>query len=217
MAVIQRSSNHLFDRHRLLQYLCIPEPQNPEAFSFQPRGPLRITFRLFRVLSAVHLDAEPLSQTDEVDDVWPQGLLAPKLVPTELPQTQMTPQQAFSVGRMLPQLAGGGVLHTPHPHLPPQGGKELKPRAPLPEIRPERVLVVARETPHHLLEVQAEVVAPFVDGQVLGLRHNRERLGGFAPQTPYQIINGTPQDNLYLPNQSIGLPERSTHTLLIWV
>ena len=87
LAVIERRPNHLFDRHPLLQGLCIPEPQNPEAFSFQPRGPPRILFRLFRVLSAVHLDAEPLLQTDEIDDVRPQALLAPKLVPTELPQT----------------------------------------------------------------------------------------------------------------------------------
>jgi hypothetical protein len=87
VAILQRSPNHLFDRHRILQDLCIPEPQNPEAFSFQPRGPLRIIFRLFCVLSAVHLDDQPLLQTDEVDDVRPQGLLAPKLVPTELPQT----------------------------------------------------------------------------------------------------------------------------------
>ena len=34
MAVIERRPNDLFDGHRLLQDLCIPEPQNPEAFGF---------------------------------------------------------------------------------------------------------------------------------------------------------------------------------------
>ncbi|MGH8469094.1 MAG: hypothetical protein ACREVY_09000 [Gammaproteobacteria bacterium] len=32
--------------------------------SFQPRGPLRILFRLLRVSSAIHLDDQPLLQTD---------------------------------------------------------------------------------------------------------------------------------------------------------
>jgi hypothetical protein len=64
-------------------------------------------------------------------------------------------------------------------------------RAPFRRLRPEGILVVTGETRHHLLEVEAQVVAALVDRQVLGLRHNSRRLGGQAPQTPHQMIQMT--------------------------
>ncbi len=57
----------------------------------------------------------------------------------------------------------------------------MKP-GPVPEFRAQRVLVVAREVPHHLLEVEAEVVAALVNGKVLCLGHTPESLGGTAPR-----------------------------------
>ena len=59
-----------------------------------------------------------------------------------------------------------------------------RPPRPLPEIRPERVLVVTGEAPHHLLEIEAQIVAPLVDRQVLGLRHTPRKAGGLRPPDP---------------------------------
>lgn len=74
------------------------------------------------------------------------------------------------------------------PRVGPDDQLQHTPR-PVPKLRAERVLVVAREASHDLLEMKTQVIAPLVDRQMLGLGHPRERLGGGAPQTPLKESN----------------------------
>src|SRR5713101_6189780 len=65
----------------------------------------------------------------------------------------------------------------------------------VPQIRPECVLVVAREVAHHLLQVQTEVVRAFVDGQMLGLGHACPPYGttsGWGGKTYVKTWGATP-------------------------
>lgn len=43
---------------------------------------------------------------------------------TDLPQTKMLPQHTLSIRGVVSQLSGFVSIHSPHPDLPPQGGKE---------------------------------------------------------------------------------------------
>src|SRR5206468_217820 len=78
------------------------------------------------MLSAVHFDDQSSFQTHEINDVIAQRLLSSEFVTFELPETEMTPKQAFNFGRILPQYSGlrPNLIHTPYPFLSPQGGKE---------------------------------------------------------------------------------------------
>jgi len=124
VTVIQSGSDGVLNCLRLLQDLCIPKPQHPEACSLQPCGPLRIVLHLCRMVSPVHLNDQPLLETDEINDICPKGLLTTKPAPAELPETQMPPQEAFSLCRMRSQPSGGGAVHPPIPTFPRTGGKE---------------------------------------------------------------------------------------------
>jgi hypothetical protein len=72
--------------------------------------------------------------------------------------------------------------HLVAPRVGPHNQLQHPPR-PVPELRPERVFVVAREALHDPLEVETEVIALPVDRQMLGLGQQRPS-GGQRPPTP---------------------------------
>ncbi len=60
----------------------------------------------------------------------------------------------------------------------------------LPKVRPDRVLVIAAEPPHYLLDVETQVICLFIYGKVLGPCHNADRKKIFRPgaNAPGQMI-----------------------------
>jgi len=122
LLIAECGPDHLLYRLNLLQHLGVPEPQDPEPLSLQPPSPLCIAFSLLRVLSAVHLDDQPLLQTDEVNNVRPQGLLTPKPMPAELLEAQPTPQLAFRFCQVPSERPGGEFDATPPSHPSPARG-----------------------------------------------------------------------------------------------
>jgi hypothetical protein len=135
-AVIQRRPNHLFDRQRILQDLCIPEPQNPGAFSFQPRGPPRIIFRLFCVLSAVHFDDQPRSRQTKSTMYGPKGCWRRNLYPPSCRRRRSRHnKRSASVGCFL-SLRALDCLIPPIPTFPRKGGRSQR-RMP-PRVDPPR-------------------------------------------------------------------------------
>src|SRR6266403_1618582 len=81
---------------------------------------------------------------------------------------------------------------------------------PVSKVRTDGVLVIAGEAPHHLLQVQAEVVARLVDRQVLRLRHPWRAWGAPPPRPPG--IKGSNHPN----NQMVDHePPRTARTKLL--
>jgi hypothetical protein len=105
--------------------------------------------------------------------------------PGGVPSTPTSPLPGAST-RPPPFRNDGGCLVAPgvRPH-----DQRQHPPGSLPEIRSHGVLLVAGELPHHLLQVQAEILGRPVDREVIHLRHHRpreeeEETGGYRPRTP---------------------------------
>lgn len=56
------------------------------------------------VLSAIQLDAEMQLLTVEIQDIRRDRVLAAKLLPGQLPATQMAPEQSLGIGGLAPEL-----------------------------------------------------------------------------------------------------------------
>ena len=91
----------------------VPKPEDNEFLISQPSVPFHIVRLLLGVLSPIHFDYESLLQTDKIYDVGSQGLLSPKLVATQLPQTKMGPQKTLNVGGIIPQFSAYSPVHFP--------------------------------------------------------------------------------------------------------
>src|SRR3990167_4251475 len=74
----------------------IPEPHDAIAQPFEIGGALGIG--LFRMLSAVQFDDQPLFGTKKIGDWSSHRCLPPELEPTELTVAQILPELALDVG-----------------------------------------------------------------------------------------------------------------------
>jgi hypothetical protein len=82
----------------LLQYFIIPEANNPIPFRLKKSCSIGIACRLFRMLPAIQLNNQLLFETDEINDVWWNRVLPPKLESAEVAVLQLQPQPQFRVG-----------------------------------------------------------------------------------------------------------------------
>jgi len=65
------------------QDIVIPEAKYAKSFFLQKSVPRTIGSCLILMLTSVDLNNKPLLDADEVDDVWSDRMLAPKLVRQE--------------------------------------------------------------------------------------------------------------------------------------
>lgn len=102
----------LDDGFRFLQDLIVPETQYPEAAGFKELCPLVVCAGGFCMLPAVEFDNHFLFQTDKIEHVVVEGMLAAKLC-SELFAAQKLPKLAFCIGSMVAKLLRNPVLPQP--------------------------------------------------------------------------------------------------------
>jgi hypothetical protein len=80
----------------------VPKSQDIETLIPQPDISLNIVSYLLTMLSAVDLDDQSFFQTNKIDDVASQRLLAAKLKTVYLPESEFPPKQPLSVRGVFP-------------------------------------------------------------------------------------------------------------------
>ena len=100
-----RRANALQHTLQVLPNLAVPKSQRPDAFLFEKSGPLNIVLPPFWkiMLPAVNLNAQFLLRTIEIQDVWPKGLLPPKLLSRKLTVLETVPQSLLRPGHLVAQ------------------------------------------------------------------------------------------------------------------
>jgi hypothetical protein len=93
------------------EHLVVPETDNFKALAFQERGALGIMRHALGMLLAINLDGQHGIETDEIDDVRPNGFLPPKLPAEDLASAQVLPQQRLRFGGVVSHLTGTEVGH----------------------------------------------------------------------------------------------------------
>jgi len=58
------------------------------------------------VLPAIDLYNQACFETDEIDDIWPDRMLSPKLQPSDLALPQVSPERALRVRHLTTEVAG---------------------------------------------------------------------------------------------------------------
>jgi len=132
------------------QHLVVPEAEDAVALGYEEVGP---GGRVEGVLAAIELDDQMKFETDEVDDIRSDAMLATELGAIELSRAQMAPKRLLCLGGVAPELSRSVGQHSetlhysPAPSIPltlpplrggplplPQGERETKasPIAPLP-------------------------------------------------------------------------------------
>lgn len=104
----------------------IPESYNAIAELFQIFGSRCIPILNESMLSSVGLNDESSLQTNEIDDIRLNDILAPKLETGHAVGSQVVPQQLLRI-RRLPAQFSGEVFHPeslPSPWPSPRGGGE---------------------------------------------------------------------------------------------
>jgi hypothetical protein len=76
----------------LLQCFIIPEADYPKAFRRKKSCSLGIACSLLCMLSAIQFHYQLLFDTDEINDVWWNRMLPPKLESAEVAVFQLQPQ-----------------------------------------------------------------------------------------------------------------------------
>jgi hypothetical protein len=100
--ISQGFDNHGNDSIDVLKYIVIPKSQDIETLIPQPDISLNIVSYLLTMLSAVDLDDQSFFQTNKIDDVASQRLLAAKLKTVYLPESKFPPKQSLSVRGVFP-------------------------------------------------------------------------------------------------------------------
>jgi hypothetical protein len=95
---MQLTQNFLKYTIRLLQRFVIPKPDYPEAFRFKTSCSLGIAGNLLGMLPAIQFHYQLLFNADEINDVWWNRMLSPKLESTEIAVLQLLPEADFRVG-----------------------------------------------------------------------------------------------------------------------
>jgi hypothetical protein len=102
--IAQGFDNHVNHSIHVLKYIVIPKSQDIETLIPQPDISLNIVSHLLTMLSAVDLNDQSFFQTNKIDDVASQRLLAAKLNTVNLPESEFPPKQPLSVRGVFPQL-----------------------------------------------------------------------------------------------------------------
>jgi hypothetical protein len=124
----QRSFDRLHSARQTVHDLLIGKADHTKSLIFQPARPSAIRIDSQVVRRAVDLDHQPCRETDEVDDVVADPILAPEPDTTDALVAQLVPQQTLCLGLVLPQvqdaLVGRGLAasKTPSPYPPPARG-----------------------------------------------------------------------------------------------
>jgi hypothetical protein len=100
--IAQGFDNHVNNSIDVLNYIVIPKSQDIETLIPQPDISLNIVSYLLTMLSAVDLDDQSFFQTNKIDDVASQRLLAAKLKTVYLPESEFPPKQPLSVRGVFP-------------------------------------------------------------------------------------------------------------------
>jgi hypothetical protein len=99
-------NNRLPHPFQVLQYFVIPESYHRESLRFEPLRSRVIRLLLFRMLPAIQFDDQFPVETDKVDNVISDGLLASEFEALRLSSAQMLPQQSLGVSRVFAQTLG---------------------------------------------------------------------------------------------------------------
>src|SRR4051812_15998787 len=92
----------------IAEHVVVPETQHAIAARVQLRGPLRIRCdaTCFIVLSTIEFDHKPGAMTGEVREVGADGCLPAKVRAVDRQITQVLPQHALGIGRLVTHRAG---------------------------------------------------------------------------------------------------------------
>jgi len=101
----QGTQNDIQYRRGFLEYLVVPESDNPKSPRFDSPVALRIVQTAFLVLSAVKLNHKFRVETRKIRDIAADRHLPAESVTTELPTPQMLPKVAFSIRGLISQSA----------------------------------------------------------------------------------------------------------------
>jgi hypothetical protein len=82
----------LHDCIDVTEHVIIPKPQHNESLITQPPITISVVTPLSCVLPAVKFDNQSSFQTNKIDDVIAQWLLAAKLVSIDLPKAKLSPE-----------------------------------------------------------------------------------------------------------------------------
>jgi hypothetical protein len=83
--MFQALGDRLHHAVNIVKHVVVPKSQDGETLRPKPGIPLIVTLRLCSVLSTINLDNQSVPQTDKIDDILSQRLLAPKFVAIKLP------------------------------------------------------------------------------------------------------------------------------------
>jgi len=95
---MQLTQNFLQHSIRLFQRIIIPKPNYPKAFRFKTSCSLGIAHNLLRMLPAIEFHYQLSFNADEINDVWWDRMLSPKLESAEVAVFQLQPKPQFRVG-----------------------------------------------------------------------------------------------------------------------
>ncbi len=84
MRGMQSTQNFLQHSFGLFQHVIIPKPDYPKAFRFKISCSLGIAGNLLGMLSAIQFHYQILFEADEINDVWWNRMLSPKLESAEV-------------------------------------------------------------------------------------------------------------------------------------
>ena len=87
----ERGHDRRQNKIRVVQHVIVPEPQHPEAVSFQEARTRLVVTRLRQMLAAIQLNHQAHFHAGEVGDVRPNPVLPPEL-----------PSQQTAVAQVLP-------------------------------------------------------------------------------------------------------------------
>ena len=113
----QDDANLFQDAFRLLKNFVVPETQDSEAPTSEPRRAPFISAEGRLVLAAVDLDNELSFYAEEIDDVRSHGNLATEVVAAHLVCAESEPKTNFSICHLFAQFSGSlrvGPRHAGH-------------------------------------------------------------------------------------------------------
>jgi hypothetical protein len=98
LVTLQRLPYHFNYPINILLHIIIPKPQNPVSQTLQKARAISIIIRLVYMLTAIHLNHQPLLDTAEISNEWTNRVLPAELIPIHLPSLQTPPKLHLSRG-----------------------------------------------------------------------------------------------------------------------
>lgn len=136
----QCSPDGIRNAREVREYLGGREPQNAKSLRTKPSIPDCVARDVVvgGVLAAIDLDDQATLETNEVNDIAPDRVLAPKARSFDTSPSQLTPESTLGITHRSAQFAGAFVSHTESyrtasrrniPTLPLSGGGDKSTRA----------------------------------------------------------------------------------------